>query len=122
MINTKDFLQIAGNTGRWDDLTRTRVECGESLPHVQERHHAAGFRSAEMTRSVYGWYIRSGSGLDGFAVLFQPTERHQLSDRGFAECLRWGKAWVDEDPECREFYIRRSALVEHLEEVSVLIL
>ena len=117
MINTKAFLQIAGDTGRWDDLTRSRVKCGESLSRVQERQYAAGFRTAELMRSLYGWYIRSGSGLED-GIFFRPSGREGMSDKGFAECLKWGRAWVDEDPECREFYVRRSALVEHIEEVS----
>ena len=74
MINTKAFLQIASDTGRIDEATRSAVQHGAVLPRVQERRHAAGFRTAELMRSLYGWYIRSGSGLED-GIFFRPSGR-----------------------------------------------
>ena len=112
MLNTEAFLLIAGYTEHWDQDLREKVAVGIPLPRVQEDQHGRGLRSAELLRSKYGWYVRSGTGLDGWQILYTPERAEQLErvDRGFWLALEWGKAWVAADPQNREFYARKATL------------
>ena len=107
MLNTEAFVLLAGNPEKYDEECRRLKSGGAygSLPKLQEVQHASGFRSAELQRSIYGWVIRSGSGLDGFSIMFTPDQG--TVDKGFQEAYIWGVAWAQNDRDNREFYMRR---------------
>lgn len=111
MINKTAFIVIAGAPGAWDAETQSRTAQGEYLPDIQEDQRSRGKLEAEILRSIYGWYVRSGSGLDNFGIMYIPIQ--DVADKGFAEAMDWGNKWAEEDPQAREFYARRSELFKH---------
>ena len=118
MINRTDFILLAGQPEKQDAETVSRLKQGEYLTDIQEDQHRRGKREAELLRSMYGWTVRSGNGLDGFAIMYVPCRNRP--DKGFAEGLMWGRAWANERPEEREFYIRRSMLAHYPDETASL--
>ena len=117
MINTEAFLLIAGDPSEWDRKLQEAVGAGADLPEVQRQQYRAGCRSAELVRSIYGWSVRSGTGLNDFAIMHVPVLHGQQPDKGFADAVVWGKEWAEKDPKRREFYVRRRALDMYAEEV-----
>ena len=115
MLNKEGFVLLAGKPDKWDAELTEECRNGAQLPQVQERQFRQGRRHAELMRSMYGWYVRSGTGLDGFALMFTP--RQDVADKGFFEAFTWGCAWAEEDAENREFYVRRFELRERGEEI-----
>lgn len=101
MLNAEHFELLAGNPAVWDEEARQRVASGESLPDVQEDQHRRGRRSAELVPPGISdrYFVRASSGLDDFAVLYGPAFKSQAR--------QWGIAWANEDPEHREFYVRK---------------
>jgi len=118
MINRTDFILLAGQPDKQDAETVTRMKQGEYLTDIQEDQHRRGKREAELQRSMYGWTVRSGNGLDGFAIMYTPGQSRP--DKGFAEALMWGRAWANQRPEDREFYIRRFMLAHYPDETASL--
>lgn len=117
MLNKKGFVLLAGDPERWDDelAAECMVSGGTYLPQAQEVQFQKGRRHAELIRSMYGWYVRSGTGLEGFAIMYTPNQG--VADRGFLDAFMWGCVWAEEDPENREFYVRRSELSDKAEEI-----
>jgi len=120
MINIKAFKLLAGQPEAWDREVIGFTRAGGSLTEIQERQHAKGRRSAEMMRSLYGWHVRSASGLEGFALLYSSPRGEQIvsPDKGFATAYEWGVAWANEGPLNREFYIRRSVMERYPDEIG----
>jgi len=120
MMNTEHFLVLAGDCSKWDQeileakaadamaiqaVRRSGLLMKDpcfSLCRAQRAQHSRGRRSAEVCRTIHGWSVRAGSGLDGFRLM------HAKSTLPAA--IEWGIRWANRDPESREFYIRRSAL------------
>lgn len=113
MLNTEHFVLLAGNPAKWDEETRRLPDRGESLCALQVDQHRRGRRSASLTWSIYGWYIRAGSNLESPEVLAHTRERGGPLDGSFEAALEWGTAWADADPENREFYASVSLLRDH---------
>jgi len=66
---------------------------GADLPTAQERAWGeGGFRDAQLVESIYGWTVRSGSGLDNWRF---------IAGRGrnwtFEQALEAAKTWQAED-------------------------
>lgn len=102
MLNTEHFVLLGGNPQKWDDEVRIRNAAGEDLGSIQEDQHARGRRTAVLTESVKGWYVRAGSDLDDIQVLMREDGTTK------AEAIAWGCAWANKDPENREFITRRT--------------
>ena len=64
------------------------------------------WRSVELVKSIYGWYVRASSGLDGFAILAATRERGGRLDGTFENALEWATAWCEQDPDHRYAYVR----------------
>lgn len=75
-----------------------RPGCFQSSPLVewQRSVHSRGFRDVELVESIYGWSVRSGSGLDNFALL--AGARSGQVDGSLEDASRWASAWCAEDP------------------------
>ena len=105
------YILLAGKPEKHHEDTITRMKHGEYLTDIQEDQHRRGKREAELLRSIYGWTVRSGSGLDNFGIMYIPIQA--LPDKGFTEALKWGCDWANEQPEDREFYIRRYMIAQY---------
>jgi hypothetical protein len=114
MLNTEAFVVLAGNSAPWDGEIRARCAPGihegtfesEGLCKVQEDQWARGRRGARLHRTMYGWSVRHDSGLENWGILY--SQRHlPESERTLAAAVAFGTAWVNEDPEHREFYAYR---------------
>jgi len=108
MLNTEHFVLLAGDPSAWDEETRSRVAAGESLCRVQEDQFARGFRSAVLVPTLYGWSVRSGTGLDGFHILV--SARAGEVNGSLEQAMYWGKQWAEADPLRREFIASRADL------------
>lgn len=86
-----------------DKLPRSKrvPGCWESgsLCAWQASVHGRGFRDAELVPSVFGWSVRSGSGLDNFALL--AGSRCGQLDGSREDAERWARDWQAEDAERR---------------------
>lgn len=117
MLNTKDFVVLAGNSEKWDQELRALCSPGsrpgtynsEDLCRVQNDHYRRGHRSATLVKTIYGYSVRLASGLDGWALLLSGRQQgcRQIS---YEEAIEFGKNWANEDPDNREFYVSRSDL------------
>ncbi len=107
-MDKKHFALLAGTDDQ--EAVRKLMAVGYELPRAQEILHKRGHRSVEVGRSLYGWNVRSGSGLDGFALWFVPPGQKELPDKGFRACWDWAKKWASRDPERCQAYMRRSYL------------
>jgi hypothetical protein len=71
----------------------------EPLCAWQREVHARGFRDVELVQSVYGWSVRSGTGLENFALL--ASSRAGQVDGSYEDALRWATKWCADSPERR---------------------
>jgi hypothetical protein len=120
MLNTNDYLLLAGNPGPWDDEIRQLATGAQwvgsfNLPALQELQHRRGRRSAEVVKSLYGFGVRSASGLDGFRLLAaKPRELKPVFQNSgiepipgtYASAVAWAMSWAAEDPTNREAFVR----------------
>jgi hypothetical protein len=106
MLNTTHFVKIAG-TNSWDDEMRERIANGENLCQLQEEFSDRGHRSISLVRSLYGWYLRYTSGLQDRGIVL-----HNRGSLSKAEVVEWGRAWVAEDPQHREFIALRDDVAD----------
>lgn len=80
--------------------------CFESEPlcRWQCEMHSRGFLRIELIKSVYGWYLRNASGLDGFSIL-AGTRSGQV-DGTLKDALRWARTWFESAPTKRIVFTR----------------
>lgn len=71
----------------------------EPLCAWQQDVHRRGFRDVELVESIYGWGVRSGSGIDNFALLAS-SRAHEV-DGSLEDAVRWAAAWCAQDPDHR---------------------
>ena len=102
MLNTDDFLLLAGRPYAWDEETRRRTRQNIALTQVQEDQHLRGRRSAQLMRASYDWVVMLRPSLDEPAILFRNGSLDKV--------LEWGKRWANESPALREFIAPRSYL------------
>lgn len=69
----------------------------------QSRIHRAGYRAAELCKSMYGWSLRSASGLDGFSLI-SPSQ----SGMSYNEAIDYAKSWQQECPSKRYVFCREA--------------
>lgn len=113
MINTKDFVLLAGEPGYWDAAALAVVDCGVlTLSEMQKNQYAAGRRSAQLVRGMYGWYVRLVTSFSDRQILANTSEHGGKLDGSLEDALRWGRHWANCDPANREFFARRSDLEE----------
>jgi len=119
MINTNDFILLAGNPKTWDEETVTRYKKGEELIRIQEDQFERGRRSAELVRKNIGWCIRSGMTLDPETFVRckegeEPADHYETRTEAVVD----GKAWAEMDEDNREFYALKSYFEEYDEDGS----
>lgn len=113
MLNTKDFVVLAGNPQKWDDEIRARCRPGDSsgtfnsedLCKVQAEQYRSGRRSMHLDRTIHGWCVR---GNFGFAVVATFASKRMGNLDGSKEAaMEFGTRWANEDPDNREFIAYR---------------
>ena len=109
MLNTDHFVLIAGTPENLDADTQRRIDEGEELSAIQEDHYDRGRRSLELRSTLMGWVVASGTpSLSASDIYWRPSEQlGKIRVGGLANCLEWGIAFVNEDPQMREFYVRK---------------
>ena len=73
-----------------------RFESG-SLCRWQSQIHARGIIHARLCQTIFGWSVRSGSGLDGFEVLAGHRDG-SLPNATREQAIAWACEWVAADP------------------------
>lgn len=86
----------------------TRPGCfeSESLCAWQRSVNGRGFRDVELVKSIYGWSVRAGSGLQDFALL--ASSRQGQLDGSLEDAVRWATRWCNENPERRYAWMHKS--------------
>jgi len=79
-------------------LRRCGPKGGEALTAVQEDLHERGIRAARLARGAKGWYVRSATGLDDFAVVVPSSAIPAGNDSGFAGAVEAARKWVEGEP------------------------
>jgi hypothetical protein len=102
MLNTEHFTLLAGNPQKWDNEIVRRK--GESLTDIQKDQYRRGRRSASLHSVHQGtqWIIVAAS--FDWPELMCPAQDNR------DDAIEAGKAWVNEDPENREFFVRNKLL------------
>mgnify|MGYP005825765603 FL=1 len=114
-IDRDVFLYLVGTPqAEMAALDTIMQRSGVDLPTAQER---LGFeyRKLTMVRSIYGWYIRSATGLDGRAIIFTPYQNTE--DKGFSEALAYLREWYTSDPDHRSAYVHIRDLEQNVGEL-----
>jgi hypothetical protein len=113
MLNTEDFILLAGRPEKWDGEVRQQASRAAdqnvaiNLPELQEEQHYRGRRSVEVLKSAYGWTVRWASGLKNFQLV--AGSHHNAHWPGtYAAAAAWGINWADEDPQNRECFVRKA--------------
>jgi hypothetical protein len=75
----------------------------EALCRAQIR---SPYTSVDLSKSIYGWSVRAGSGLQNFALLACTSHRGGSLDGTYAAALGWAERWVAEDPKRRYAFTR----------------
>ena len=122
MLNTKDFLMVAGDPRAWDLEMLQRCHKnhrllnggGASLTEVQVDQHERGRRSAELIRGIKGWYVRYSSGLDEFGIL---AEVGSDVDGTIEDAIFWSMKWVMGDYVNREVFVCKQLLRDFIHEL-----
>jgi hypothetical protein len=117
MLNTQQFVLLAGKPEKWDEEVRqqaTRVadpNIRVGLPELQEHQHSCGRRSVELIKSAYGWTVRSASGLENFQLV-AGSRRDPRWPGTYTSAAAWAINWVNADPENRECFVRKAEAQE----------
>jgi hypothetical protein len=102
------FVMIAGEQARTDE-NQSRNATSRTLTGWQETN-GRFWSSVEVMESIYGWYVRATSGLDGFAIMAATKQRGGPLDGTFEAAAQWAINWCEQDSKRRYAYVRRSAL------------
>jgi hypothetical protein len=114
MLNTEDFILLAGRPEKWDEEIRRQASRAAdqnvrtNLPKLAEDQHRRGRRSVEVVKSAYGWTVRCASGLDNFQLVAGSCRHGAHWPGTYAAAAAWGINWANEDPENRECFVRRA--------------
>lgn len=100
MLNTEQFILLAGNPTKWDVETLRRVGSGSKLTDIQQEQHRHGRRSARLVEAVLGWCVRLESSFDHHKLIVDCNETEGLKEKA----VELGKKWAEEDPDNREFF------------------
>jgi len=80
----------------------------ESLCAAQQHVHGLGFRDVELVPTLYGWSVRSGSGLDNFSILY--GYRKGDGRMTYEQALAKANEWVNQNPSRRFAWVRNASL------------
>lgn len=61
----------------------------------QSEVFSRGYRGAELVKSIYGWSVRSDSGMDNFCLL--ASSRQGQLDGSYEDAVRYAKEWAEQD-------------------------
>jgi hypothetical protein len=113
MFNTEHFILLAGSPEKWDEEIRRQArpvgdqKVGINLPELQEDQHDRGRRSVELVKSAHGRTVRCASGVDDFRLV--AGARHDANwPATYAAAAAWGINWANEDPQSREWFVRKT--------------
>jgi hypothetical protein len=83
-----------------------RQYCFQSAPlcDLQSEQHSRGIRCAEIVKSIYGWSVRAGSGLDNFRLL--AGSRDGTLDGSHEAAVHYAQTWQACDPANRYVFER----------------
>jgi hypothetical protein len=99
VLNTQNFILLAGHPEKWDAEFENLSDRGESLVRLQEDQSRRGRIPAHLVLSMYGWTVRYASGLQGFGIL------HKSGSFDPANAVEWGTQWVNRDADKRELFV-----------------
>jgi hypothetical protein len=105
MINTKDFVLLAGDPQAWDQEVQDRLAEGDSLIEIQRDQYRRGRLIAVLVQAQDGWMVRGGSSHQvrvGEDFITPPNGRYTRE-----KAIELGVAWAEKDPSNREFFSRR---------------
>lgn len=122
MINTSAFYLLAGKPEAWDNEIKEKCRPGcyentfnsEDLCTIQVQQYARGRRSIQLCESIYGWYLRSSSGLDGNEVIARVASRGGILSGSIEDAIKWGINWANAAPEKREFFASKSDIDKNI--------
>lgn len=109
-----DIVIIAGNAEPWRQQrlaleARRKALRGDAFDQelcaLQVSQHQAGLRTATVHETIYGFSVRSSSGLDNQA--FIPNGRRLAT---WQDAMTAGRTWAGQDPEHRVFFVWRKDL------------
>lgn len=72
----------------------------DSLTRWQSNVYGRGFRGARLCKTIFGWSVRSDTGLDNFALLAGHRDG-SLPNATQEQALAWAGEWHAQDPEHR---------------------
>lgn len=85
--------------------SETRRGCWESESLVRwQQGVGRRWEGVELCQSVYGWSVRSSSGLDNFALL--ASSRYKQVDGTYEDAIRWAERWIAQEPGFRYAFKR----------------
>ena len=120
-MNTKNAREIIAGQRVLDALDAERAaQCvpsskypgcfdSESLCTWQRSVHRRGFEGAELCKTIFGWSVRSDTGLDDFQVLAGHRDG-QLPNAAREQAAAWAVKWQAERPEHR--YVTCRAIIK----------
>lgn len=116
-----EHFHVVAGAAVVERMRSTRVTLVNESGHVrsdllctlQRSEFRAGIQGAEICRSHYGFSVRSDSGLNNFALL--ASSRSRQVDGTYEDAVRWATNWVEQDPEHRYAFTRRS---DHLQRAA----
>lgn len=114
MLNKDAYTLIAGNPTKWDQEIIDNCSPGKypgtynsaDLIMIQVKQHQQGRRSAYLSDSIFGFYVRDASGLTATQILAATKERGGNLDGTIESAISWGINWANQDPNNREFFAR----------------
>ena len=95
MINTNDYLLLAGDPSKWDEEARQRLANFDHPEAISRDQQTRGRRSTEILYR-YNTYR-----------LDYCDEERQVSYPSLQDVVKAGKEWVTEDPSNRELCARK---------------
>ena len=117
------FIWVVSSEDRDREMEEIMAR-GASLTDAQLQMHRRGSRGYEIVRSIWGWYVRSDSGIDGWAIRFTPRgvvwgrePKAGEGDAGFADCLQWVlKACANTT---NTAFVRRTSCQQYVDEMAM---
>src|SRR5262245_5222035 len=107
----KGFRVLAGADARREEnaaQARWTLTQSSGLARFQETW-GRKYRPIEVVSSIYGWYVRHGSGLQGFAIIENTLARGGRLDGSLSAAVDYAQEWVTQVPHSYA-YIRTGSL------------
>ncbi len=112
MLNTADFILLAGWPEEWEEEVREQASPAHqnvaiNLRELREGQRDGVRRSVEVVKSACGWAVRCASGLDNFDLV-AGSRRAAHWPGTYAAAAAWGINWANEDPQKRQCFVRKA--------------